>query len=1010
MSGVLRFDQLDSGAQGKIRANIAHMESQNAPQADIEHYLRDVEHLTPTDSGPVSHGASGSWGDDPSFGATMLDAIPFGTKAKALLDVAATGNSYDKNLSSAKLGIEQYRAENPKKALAGTIIGAAAPALASAGTSLFASGAEEAATLAPKIPLLARILRGAVAGGSYGALQGASQAHGNVDDYVREVEHQGTAGAVFGAATPLVASTLGAGARAIGLPDKAAGVISNIANAVGTNGKPNRFLAKLAASLGTQGQAAEELAGRASMDAGAPPNVPASPNLPPLALDAGGPNVQGLAENIAKRPGQGQTILRNAVQSRQGQMRDYVNKALDQGTGTNAQSGEQLLQQLANEHANIDNTSRIVEEAGFPRAPNENPLQAWRAQMGGTLSNGISALRQLVADKSATAKQVFGEARTATQGMAIDSPTLDAVRRSPAGSLAYDWALAQKANRMSPLAAVETQHLPPGVTPEAWQNSLRLTEERNAAATATREVPISGTAVAGKKQDYTKLGNDDLLGLLRDEQGVLETNAAKPQTWARINEYGDALSGGTLGGAIGRKQAGYAADRLNAIEAELKSRGVDDDLIQEMRFSSPDTPVTRTVGGGPAPLKTPELPTQTKELPDPETLHFMKQRLAKMARLGFNDGQGGTLATQAQGALALWGKVKGELPEIWQKADDATAAKFRLIDANNSGRDLIRTQLNPKGTKALYTSMDAVEQNVQGMSPDEQHAFRVGAQSAFTDYLRSGAVSAKTLASQLQEPTSAMARRLALATGDADAPRRLAQSLGLAYQGQAAPAVPVLSSEARAAGLGLDVLRHGVTAPSNAPSRSLGILARSRAAMNPSEQAALQAGAAQSLRGEFAGSTVASPGRVFGANPERTAQTSFAFPSSSDASRFQQTVSGWDAAQAQTARLTGGSPTFPLAAEEANRQSGAATGVLRNLVRGNIGSAATGLAGEALGISSRANRQKLDQAIAEILTRPNRSALEETQLAAMLRQRLTGAGNRLLPRLAASEATSERQF
>jgi hypothetical protein len=53
----------------------------------------------------------------------------------------------------------------------------------------------------------------------------------------------------------------------------------------------------------------------------------------------------------------------------------------------------------------------------------------------------------------------------------------------------------------------------------------------------------------------------------------------------------------------------------------------------------------------------------------------MKQYLSKVARLGVRDGAAGKVATEAQANVGLWGKIRGELPDVWKTADDAFAKK-----------------------------------------------------------------------------------------------------------------------------------------------------------------------------------------------------------------------------------------------------------------------------------------------------------------------------------------------
>lgn len=599
-----------------------------------------------------------------------------------------------------------------------------------------------------------------------------------------------------------------------------------------------------------------------------------------MALDRGGANLEGLASGVVKRPGIGNSIIRNALEERQQQMRPAVTQAFDETTGTNATQGEALINKLADEHAQIDNTSRVAKavaqdaRAAKPSTTAPTPLEAWRQQVGGDVSGGLQQLRQMIGEQSAEAKQLFGAAREATRGQPMQSPTLDQIRQTPVGQFAEKWALAQKANRNSPLATVPGREIVPA-----------------------------------------------------------EMSAAE---WAGVQER----------------------SRVRGMSVPSFGR-------------SPDETV-----------------------PDPETVHYMKQMLAKVARMGMNDGAQGTMATQAQGALQQWGAIRQEMPDVWQQADAAFAKKARMIDAFNTGRNIMRTQTNPAGTarQGVAKSLDAVELAHAEATPEEQHALRAGAQSAITEYFRGGG-SQTGFARQLQDPASAMSRRVVLATGDEQAPQRLAGSLTPQVNPQhliAPPPVPPLSPESRGASLGLDVLRHGVSAPSNTPQRSLGMFDRAVSDLPDVARGNVQKGAAQAFRGEWLGTgrAVKSPGRVFDfESPERARQLSHAFPDESRAAAFRNTVTGWDDAAARAQRITGGSSTIQNAGEQAARD-GSTSSALSALFSGNPLHAARSVVGGMANEATSAARQKLDEQIARTLTSKDPFALQDAMGNAQFRQRL----------------------
>jgi hypothetical protein len=375
-----------------------------------------------------------------------------------------------------------------------------------------------------------------------------------------------------------------------------------------------------------------------------------------------------------------------------------------------------------------------------------------------------------------------------------------------------------------------------------------------------------------------------------------------------------------------------------------------------------------------------------KELPDPEVLHLMKQKLAQTARLGIHDGAGGTVATQAQGALNIWGKVRSELPDVWRSADDAYSARSRVIDALNKGRDVMRAQTNPAGKKAIYQSLDAIERDVGAAPAIEQQAYRTGALSAVTDKLRNGpGFSAKQVAA-LGDPKSAMARRIALATGDAATPAKLADALAaVPHQIPAAPPIPEESATSAAARTGLDITKYRAAPSGNSPEKSLAQLAVDKSAMSPDEQKALQQGAAQAVRGKLdaANMRLRSPGQVVAKSPERLAQVAHAFPDATSHQEFQNTVRGWDDLQGKIDRILGGSQTARRVAEDASRDKATGSAAMQ-LVGGNVGGAAKTLLGGAAKESANKARAMTDAEIARILTSTDATSVQKAQAASVV--------------------------
>lgn len=848
---------------------------------------------------PISHVNSGSWGDidnaDTSALGNVSRAVLQGATLGAGNKIVAGGNAVLDAMRGGKFG-EAYKERLAGERAASKQFGEQHPAanlgleVAGGVGSMVASGGFSAPTAIGNISRAARIGKGianaATTGFDLGAASGAINADGDLADKAKGAMRSGVIGGAGGAVLSPVMGGVGYLAGKARVPQGMSYLADKASSMLPAGSAMRRWLENAAGSFGTRGQAATQIGERMQMDEAAgfqPPQHPS--NVPALALDRGGSNIEGLAKGVVRRPGVGGSTIRTALAERDAGMRPAVTQAFDQETGTTAAQGEQLLQQLTDEQDRADRIAAIrkavTRENVSARAAQPDPAVAWHEEAGQT-ANGIAELRRMVGERSAEAQRLFGAARQATQGQAIQSPTLDEVLKTPAGRTAFGWARMQKGNRGSPLPTVPTEApAPSGFSPEQW----------------------------------------------------------------------------------------------TALQDRMRAKGME------------------VPGGG------------TQELPDPETLHYMKQALAKMARLGVNDGTGGTTATQAQGALQVWGNVRNELPEVWRHADDAFTAQSRLIDMLNAGRGLMRTQLNPagRGQKALYNSLDAIEQRVAGAEPEEQHAFRVGAQSAVSDFFRAGG-SSTGFARQMADPTSVMSRRVALAMGDPAGPQRIAARLTSQPQHLLAPPPePSFSPESQASRLGLDVLRHGESAPGNAPERSLAVLQQTATNMAPSARASLQRGAAQAVRGEWRGASnsVRSPGRTFNTSPERAEQVGYAFPSPESASRFQGTVRGWDDLTARSQRITGGSDTAGNLAEEAQR--GGRASALRQLLTGNPGHAlaavGTNLAHEA---ESKA-RQGLDAEIARVLSSRDPQALKQAMNSAEFRQRLNdmlhrglGAGSALV--------------
>lgn len=847
-------------------------------------------------------GATGGFGDEIAAGADAgIDALKAKVTGKG--DFGKTFNdAYSQNVTARRQALAALEKDHPVGAGIAQVGGGLTTALAG-GLLRGGAAAIQAVPEAEAVPALvgrtargiaSKIAAGIGTGVATGAVYGAGNAEGSLDNRLAGAGHGAVTGGIFGGAAPILTGVAGNLINRTPLPGMASRALSGVADALpDVLGNP---LQRFANSFGPKGAAAATIASRDEMDRAAgfvPNDVPQG--VTPIALHSAGPNLEGLAEGIANRPGQGKTTLIRAIGGTQEQMRPAIAQAFDQGTGTTAESGEALLKRLADEHAAIDNASDVAKSVAAdaagkkPVAPMA-PVDAWKQAVGGKLGDGMAQLQQLVDERSATGKTMYDAAREATKGQVVESPTLKSIMQTPTGKAAYNWAQARQAN----------------LIPDA--------------------------ANALEPADAAKLGS-----------------MFSPGQWADLT-------------------------------ATAAKRGV---VLPPMAGAEP-------VAQG---------------LPNPETVHLMKRYLASVAKLGMNDGLQGKASAEATGAMSLWGKVRGELPESWQQADDAYAAKSRLIDQFNAGRNLTRTQLNPAGNaqQGLAKSLNRVQDNVEAASPEEQQAFRTGAQAAITDYFRSGGTG-QGFAKQLQDPTSALSRRIALATGDERIPGQMAQGLApQPHQLLAPPPIPTASATSEAAARGLNVLRSPVSPAGNAPQTALSNVAPGRVMMSLPEAGSYRQGAAQAVRGEFAGSGARSPGSVFASSPERQAQVAQAFPTPQAADAFQGQVGGWDRLQAQATRILGNSRTAGRAAEDVSSIN---DGTVNSLVTGRLGGAVRSLIGGISGDASNARRQAVDAEIAKILSSTNPMSLQSANQTALARHVASQVSARLSAGIASQQAVN----
>lgn len=564
----------DDAKRARVNANAHKMQAAGASPDEIEHYVRDVEGLKPVGAAPPDprttrhdgtpfvnapadtsesgaeaargrvqqalQGATFGFGDELTAGArAVLPEKLGGTK----------GFDYSGALADERQSLKQYQANHPVESKVLGIASSIPSVIATGGMGELASGAGVGA----------KVMSAAKLGALYGGVQGVGEGEGTGGRLLGGAVGAGLGGAMGAATVPAMGAIGGLG-KALHVPQAASWLMGKAASGADMLPAPEtaNLLRQGANSVGPKGAAGGLLGERVGIDNAAgytPPTRASGPGaVPYMPINDMGPATTSLAENIAQRRREGGGIIANAVQDRQAQMRPSVTSALEAGTGQSADDG-----------------------------------------MGG--------VQRMVSAQKAQSGTNYQAARDATADVDASSPTLDQVRATPSGKIAYGWAMAKQGNtgRLLPGPDV-VPPAPPGVDPAKWA-------------------------------------------------------------------------------------------------AAAKASGA----------SEPGEP-----------------------LPTPETLHLMKQRLAKMARLDATDEASGALATDAQSNLNLWGKIRNEMPDIWKDADAAHSAAMGVQEQNTAGRRIFNTPLNPNANarNAVAKSLPGVQQAAQAASPEGQQAFQQGAATA----------------------------------------------------------------------------------------------------------------------------------------------------------------------------------------------------------------------------------------------------------------------------------------
>lgn len=407
-----------------------------------------------------------------SLAANAVDALTLGGLDELAAGTGAIGGMFSgegataggragyRGMKLLREGGQQYDPAGTRLARGTGLIAGILPALAASG----GAGA---------VPLW----RSAASAGGLGAMAGLLS-EGGAGERVRNA---GISGAISAAVPPIFAGTMWAAGK---VPGVAAG------------------LAKvLPGATGRAGEAADVVANRMAMDrAGGIATPPIlHPSVPALAIDEAGPAVQGLAKGILRAPGEGRAILGGALERRSEQMRPAITAELERRTGMPATRARAMLTDIADEQSALARAQDAVAEQQktlntTARQPIAQPsaLDAVRAfeREVGPLPNGITETRRVMEETKGAMRAAYDEARVATNGFQVDSPTFRAIVQTPIGKQAWEFAQLSKANAGTPVPTVEQAVSVGGLPAERIAAVNARNAERGLPPIPTESIPV----------------------------------------------------------------------------------------------------------------------------------------------------------------------------------------------------------------------------------------------------------------------------------------------------------------------------------------------------------------------------------------------------------------------------------------------------------------------------------------------------------------------------------------
>lgn len=303
----------------RVRKNIITMIDKNAPNDDINKYLKE-EGFTQETFAKALDLVKQSGGRTSEYGAgrSLAQGATFGfaDELESLVKSLAGQGDYKQNLAALELAKQKYGQENPKTALATEIAGGLPYALVPfLGTAKYAQMAKNAAPL-----VRAGVTAGAsaVTGALTGALGGAGAA--GVGERMAGAQAGGTLGGLVGGAAPAVTKGIGmAGSKVVdvtsGIP-----VLQQAGKAVGlATGQSidyaNRAKAKLLEALYRDKVSPADLEKMILASANLEKTITRT-TKPVGIADIAGENVRSLADVAQKYPSTARQIAKSALEER----------------------------------------------------------------------------------------------------------------------------------------------------------------------------------------------------------------------------------------------------------------------------------------------------------------------------------------------------------------------------------------------------------------------------------------------------------------------------------------------------------------------------------------------------------------------------------------------------------------------------------------------------------------------------------------------------------------------